>query len=238
MAPTASSWVRRLRGVVPLDLPVAGVGLAVLLCGAFVLAKARDRRAAVAFWRMTTPMGLALEVVPAGFHGTLWALALAFAGLALFGLALLALTLVFPSPEAPPRRWPLLWVLAVAVLVLYVPCWWQPAPLFTVVSAANDALLAGYILAACVRLTWVLRRPRSAIQRAQIRWLAIGLACGFLPLAALNLVPHLLTGGELAPPQVSILALTLLPLSIGAAIVRTEFLGITRHAQALLGHPQ
>lgn len=211
----------------PLDLPVAGLGLVVLLCGAFVLATGRDRRAAAAFWRMTTPIGLALESVPAGFHGALWAIVLTFVGLALFGPALLALTLVFPSPEAPPRRWPLAWAPAVAVLLFYLPCWWRPAPLFALVAAANDALLAGYIFAACARLVWVLRHPCSATQRAQLHWLAVGLACGFLPLASFDLVPHLLTGGELVPPQVSILALALLPLCIGAAIVRTEFLGIT-----------
>jgi len=213
--------------VAPLNLPVAGLGLVVLLCGAFVLARGRDRRAAAAFWRMTTPIGLALEGVPAGFHGAPWALALVFVGLALFGPALLALTLVFPSPEAPPRRWPLAWVPAVAILLFYLPCWWRPAPLFALVSAANDALLAAYIFVACARLVWVLRHPCSATQRAQLHWLAVGLACGFLPLASFNLVPHLLTGEELVPPQVSILALALLPLYIGAAIVRTEFLGIT-----------
>jgi len=211
----------------PLNLAVAGLGLVVVLCGAIVLAEARDRRAAVAFWRMTTPIGVALESVPAGYHGAPWALALTFAGLALFGPALLALTLDFPSPETPPRRRPLLWAPVAAVLLLYPPCWWRPAPLFAPVAAANDALLAGYILAACARLAWGLRQPRSATQRAQLHWLAAGLACGFLPLALLNLVPHLLTGGELAPPQISILALALLPLCISAAIARAEFLGVT-----------
>jgi len=85
----------------PIDLPVAGLGLVVMLCGAFVLIRGRDRRAAAAFWRMTIPIGLALEGVPAGFHGAPWALVLVFVGLALFGPALLALTLVFPSPETP-----------------------------------------------------------------------------------------------------------------------------------------
>ncbi len=210
-----------------LDLPVAGLGLMVLLCGAFVLATGQERRAAAAFWRMTTPIGLALEGVPAGFHGTPWALALVFVGLTLFGPALLALTLVFPSLPIPPQRWPLVWTPSAAVLLFYLPCWWQPFPLFALVSAANDTLLAGYILAACARLVWVLRHARSPTQRAQLCWLTVGLVCGFLPLASFNLVPHLLTGSELAPPQASILALGLLPLSIGAAIVRTEFLGIT-----------
>jgi len=60
-----------------------------------------------------------------------------------------------------------------------------------------------------------------------LQWLALGLILGFLPLVALNLLPGLLVGHDLLPPQVSILAITLLFLSVGVAIVRTEFLGVT-----------
>jgi len=212
--------------VAPLDLTVCGLGLCVALGGALVLAKGRDRPAATAFWRMSTPIGLALGVVPAGFHGAPWAVAIAFVTFTLFGPALLALTLVFPNAAPPRWRSALLWAPALGLLLFYPLCWWRPAPLFPIAEGAFNVALAGYILAACARLAWVQRRPRSALQRGQLRLLALGLVGGFAPLALLNLLPTALIGADLAPPQISILSLVLLPLCVGAAIVRTEFLGI------------
>jgi len=211
-----------------LDLLDGGVGLCVVLFGALVLMKGQDdRRAAVAFWRMSLPIGLAMGVIPAGFHGVLWAIALTFVALALFGPALLDLTLVFPSTDTPVLLRRLIWLPALVLLAFYIPCWRYPAPLFVLVSNASDGLLAAYILAACARLVWALRHPRSALQRTQLRFLTCGLVGAFLPLALFNLVPYLLAGRDLAPPQASILALVVLLFSVGVAIVRTEFFGIT-----------
>lgn len=213
----------------PLDLLVSALGLCIVLFGALVLTNERgqDRRAARTFWRMSTLIGLSLGVVPAGFHGAPWAIALSFVTLVIFGPALLDLSLVFPSTTAPPRHRPLIWLPALAPLLLYPLCWWRPVPLFSFVSIAGNVLFVGYILAACGRLIWVWRHPRSALQRVRLQWLALGLILGFLPLVALNLLPGLLVGHDLLPPQVSVLALVLLPFSVGVAIVRTEFLGVT-----------
>ncbi len=215
----------------PLDIPVAGLGLFVLLMGAVVLLKGRDRAAAGAFWRMSVPAALALGVSPAGFHGTPWAIALTFVSLSLFGPALLDLTLTFPSrgPRmgAPTLYRRAIWLPAAVLVALYPVCWWRPVPLFVAVQTAGDIALAGYILAACARVGWVLRQPRSPLQQAQLRWLALGLSSGFAPVVALNLLPSILTGHGLAPIQLSILSLAALPLCIGTAIVRVEFLGIT-----------
>jgi len=217
----------------PLDIPVAGLGLFVLLMGAVVLLKGRDRAAAGAFWRMSAPAALALGVSPAGFHGASWAIALTFVSLSLFGPALLDLTLTFPSmgprvgAPSPALFRRTLWLPAVVLVALHPLCWWRPVPLFAAVQVAGDAALAGYILVACARIGWVLRGPRSPLQQAQLRCLALGLSGGFAPVVALNLLPFVLTGHGLAPIQLSILSLAALPLCIGTAIVRVEFLGIT-----------
>jgi DNA-binding CsgD family transcriptional regulator len=215
-----------MTAVAPLDMTVCGLGLCVVLVGALVLAKGRDRRATLAFWRMSTTIGLALGAVPAGYHGVPWAVALAFVALTLFGPALVSLTLMFPSATAPRRRSALLWAPALGLLLFYPFCWWRPAPLFPLAEGAFNAALAGYILAACARLVWVQCRPRSTLQKVQLRLLAFGLVGGFAPLALLNLLPTALIGHDLVPAQLSILSLVVLPLSVGAAIVRTEFLGI------------
>jgi len=212
-----------------LDLLVAALGLCLVLFGALVLTNERgqDRGAARAFWRMSTLIGLSLGVVPAGFHGVPWAIALSFVTLTLFGPALLDVVFVFPSPGARITRRALSW-LPMAVLLLFYPlCWRYPAPLFSLVAMAGDALLVVYILTACGRLVWVWRHPRSALQHAQLQWLGLGLILGFMPLALFDLLPYILSGRYLVAPQLSILALVLLPFSVGIAIVRTEFLGVT-----------
>src|SRR5205823_10087487 len=84
-----------------------------------------------------------------------------------------------------------------------------------------------YTMVACVRVVALLSQSRSAHQRAQLQWLALGLVCGFMPLVLLTLLPLILVGHPLLPAQGSILALGLLPVSVGTAIVRTEFFGIT-----------
>jgi len=215
----------------PLDIPVAVLGLLVLLIGAVVLVKGRDQAAAAAFWRMSVPAALALGVSPAGFHGAPGAIALTFVSLSLFGPALLDLTLTFPSMgpcmSAPVLYRRAIWLPAAVLVALYPLCWWRPVPLFTPVQVAGDAALAGYILAACARIGWILRQPRSPLQQAQLRWLALGLSSGFAPVVALNLLPSILTGHGLAPIQLSILSLAALPLCVGAAIVRQDFLGVT-----------
>jgi len=213
----------------PLDLPVAALGLGAILFGAFILAKGRgrDRRAAWAFWRMSMLLGLALGVVPAGFHGVPWAIALSFGALALFGPALLDVTLAFPRTEARLRRRALLWLPTGVPLLLYPVCWWRPVPLFSLVAMTGDTLLVGYIVSACAHLVWVRTHPHSALQRTQFQWLALGLILGFMPLALFDLLPYVLTSHYLLAPQVSILALALLPLCVGIAIVRTEVFGIT-----------
>lgn len=57
------------------------------------------------------------------------------------------------------------------------------------------------------------------------------------PMIALNLLPSILTGHGLAPIQISILSLAALPLCVGTAIVRQEFLGVTSliHRRTLHG---
>ncbi len=213
----------------PLDLPVAALGLGAILFGAFILTKGRgeDRRAARAFWRMSMLLGLALGVVPAGFHGVPWAIALSFVALTLFGPALLDVTLTFPRTEAWLRWRALLWLPVGVPLLLYPVCWWRPVHLFSLVATAGDTLLTAYIVGACAHLVWVWTHPHSALQRAQFQWLALGLILGFTPLVLCDLLPYVLTGHYLLAPQESILALALLPLCVGIAIVRTEFLGIT-----------
>jgi hypothetical protein len=211
--------------LIVLDLFVVGLGLCFLALGALVGTKSPDRAAGGAYWRMSLCGGAALGFVPPGLHGLPWALVLDFTALRLFGPALLELAWVFPSegpgwPRSEVRRYrPLVWLPALALLALYPLCWWRPAPLFSLVQIADGCVLLGYIAAACLRLGVVLRRPHSAHQRAQLQWLALGLAAGFLPFAMLTLLPLILVGHALLPAELSILFLALPPVSVAVVIV-------------------
>jgi len=222
----------RLPVVRPLDVVVAGLGLSLLLLGAVVYMKSADPAAGGAFWRMSLLAGITMGVVPAGFHGAPWALVLTFVALYLFGPALLDLTLSFPADTATSwgrglRQRSLLWLPVLVVLLLYPLCWWQPAQLFPPVQATATLLLASYILAACAHMVLVARRDPSAQQHTQVQLVALGLVFGLLPFVALTLLPLIIAGHALVAGEVTILALVLLPLTVGVAIVRLEFLGIT-----------
>lgn len=209
-----------------LDLLLAALGYGFLALGTAVLLKSSDPPAARAFWRASLFAGSALGFVPAGIHGVPWALVLDFAALRLLGPALLDVALLLPAPGIHPRRPPLIWAPALVLLLLYAICWWRPAPLFSLMRIGDDVTLGGYVLAASLHLVLSLRHPPSAALRAQLQFLALGLIGGFLPFLLLTLLPLILSGRALVPAQLSILALILLPLCVGAAIGRTEFLGI------------
>ncbi len=211
----------------PASLLDTVLGLCLLALGAVVRARGRDRAASRAYWRMSLCAGAALGLVPAGVHGVTWALALDFIALMLFGPALLDLTLAFPGPPPSARRRALLWLPALALVLFYPLCWWRPTTLFPLAQGAGEFALGVYILAAGVRIIYALVRPHSPQQRAQAQALALGLVGGLLPLIVLTLLPEILIRRILVPGEISILALALLPLSVGVSIVRDEFLGVT-----------
>ncbi len=228
----------------PTAFLLAALGLALTALGLLVLVRSADRVAGRTFWRMSLFVGATLGVLPAGYHGAWWALALTFVFLHLQAPAILEMALAFPTPAAPPRprRRALLWAPMLVLMLLYPLCWWRPLPFFPPVVTLAAALLAGYLLATGGRVTLILVRSRSydPQRRAQVGLVGLGLAGGFAPFVALTMLPLVVAGQPLVPADITILALFLLPMSVGLAIARGEFLGITRLVQrrtlhALLG---
>jgi len=219
------------------DLLDTALGLWLLLLGALALARASDRRAGRAFWTTCVTGGLALGMAAAAAHGLRPALIAQFAALRLAGPAFLALALALPADAAPlggaykgrGRALAWIWLPALAVLPTYLLSAWRPDAFAPSVRALVDIVLLGYIVAACARIAVLALRHRalSAVGRAQLALLALGSVGGFAPFLALSLGPRLVAGAEIAPSQVTILALALLPLCVSVAVVRTEFLGIT-----------
>lgn len=217
------------------SLLIVGLGLCFLLLGVGVLGKSPDRPAGRAYWRMSLCAGVALGLVPAGFHGLPWALGLQFVALRLFGPTLLDLTYASPgrrrSPMRPTRFRPLLWLPAVALLPLYPLCWWWPVPLFDLVQLADGLVLLGYGVASGARVMTTLRHSPSGRQQAQLQWFSLGLALGLTPFMLLSVLPLILIHRALVAPGISILALAALPVCVGIAIVRADFLGVVSLAR-------
>ncbi len=219
------------------DLLDTGLGLWLLLLGALALARASDRRAGRAFWTTCVTGGLALGMAAAAAHGLRPALIAQFAALRLAGPAFLTLAMALPADAAPlggaykgrGRALAWIWLPALAVLPTYLLSAWRPDAFAPSVRALVDIVLLGYIVAACARIAVLALRHRalSAAGRAQLALLALGSVGGFAPFLALSLGPRLVTGAEIVPSQVTIVALALLPLCVSVAVVRTEFLGIT-----------
>lgn len=211
----------------PLDILVVGLGLCLLLLGHLVLKKGRDGTTTKAFRHMSLFAALGLGLVPAARAGIPWALALDFVSIKLFGPALVELALVVPRMRPDKILRFLLWLPALALVLLYPLCWWYSIALFPVLQAASYAMLAGYCLAAVLCLGFaVSHRPIPTHLREQLFWLCIGLGGGIAPFTLLTLLPLILSDKSLIPGELSILALVLLPLCVIVAVARTEFMGI------------
>lgn len=209
-----------------LTVLVVALGWTLLLLGFVVLVISPDRTAAAAFWRLSLLLGATLALAPAGERGGPWVLALHFTILRLCGPALLELTLRFPVGTRLLDRHlllrVLLWLPALAALLLYRGI---------VAGVPNGAalpgmVLCGYVLVAVVRLGLVCLHPQTAPQRAQVRYLAMGLLAGVLPSVVLTLAPQVMIGHPLVSADATLLTLGALPLCIGLAIARVELFGI------------
>lgn len=208
------------------ELLDAGLGLLLLGLGAFVLRRGSNRAISVVFWLVCLLAGVAIALNPSASHGAPWALVAQAVAVRLFGPALLTTAQSFAARRAS-RKWRgyLLWGPALTLIPLYAAYWVSPS--FPRVVAYVDWLALGaYIVMACAVLATSLRHAQTAQERAQGRWLALGLVGGLAPFILLTLLPHILAGRELAPVELSILAFVLLPIAMTLAIAHTEMFGI------------
>lgn len=214
------------------DVAIFSLGMGLLALGAVILVKSADAVAGWTFWRMSLYVGAALAFAPAGSRGILWVLPLHFVALRLAAPAVVALAWVLPAhanPGSARRGVPaVLWLPTYLLLALYPACWLWPVPLFPLLQVLDGAALFGYLVWAIVLLVmrwW--HGHRTALERTQLRLITLGIAGGFTPFLLLTVLPLLIVGHVILPFQVSILALVLLPLCVGVAIVQAELLGIT-----------
>lgn len=167
-------------------------------------------------------------------YGAAWALAIEFGAVTCFGAVALLLFLAFPVNRlcTPAGRWVAVSGLVVTLALLAMYGWVvrvAPSaytllrPLGLTALAVELALASGLAIVA-----WVRPSPERRHARASLALVAAGAVAGLAPFGVLVAVPSALGDGYLLPPEVAILSVVVLPLSLAVAVLGHRLLGIER----------
>lgn len=162
--------------------------------------------------------------------------------LCLLGPSLFRFHLLFPVPRTGP-----LWK---SVLVCFYGLAWVLMVPFVVLDPLYFRLLSWYpVWRACVRMTFVLSALASigllsrsystatnAQIRRQVRLIASGTACAFVPMVFLSILPEMFAGSFLLPYEVTFLGLAFIPLAYAVAIYWHNLLDVDRFLNRSLVH--
>lgn len=203
-----------------------------LLVGGSVFVLATDLLEATVVLSFTVAAATMLEAAIATRMGVTWALE--FAALAAFGATAVLLFLVLPVNRLRTR--PGYWVAggclgtAAALVACYGWTITADSAAYALLRPVLFVTLSADLLTASLLATLASFKPSA--QRAQARrmvaLLAVGTAVALAPFCLLSLLPYALGLGYQVSPDVSILSLGLLPLSLGGAVLSRQFLGIDR----------
>jgi membrane-associated protease RseP (regulator of RpoE activity) len=208
----------------------AAVGGAVYILAADLAAV----RSIFTFTVATAAMFAAAIATP---FGAKWALIAEYLTVIGFGTTALLLALIFPID----RCWRAVGRLiagasvATATTLAIVYGWTvlvDPAG-YAILLPVTYATVAAELIGAIVLfgLGFATGGPRGREARAALTLVTLGAGGGFLPFCLLALGPRLLGLGSLVPPDIAILAVGLLPVGLGAAVLAPRFHGIARVAR-------
>ena len=203
--------------------------------GGAVFLLSDDRRVARLTLGWATAWAVALIVALALPSGRAWPLALMYAAVGAFGGTTFLLFLAFPVDRLRGHagRWAAAGCVGVHLLLLAAYGWVLVADsaAYALLQPVHYAVLIGEFTGAILLLVGAGAAIHRRVEvRRPLALLTLGTAAGLLPFTLLNLVPHLLGVGYLAPPDVVILSAGLLPLGLGAAVLSRQFLGVSRLA--------
>jgi signal transduction histidine kinase len=202
--------------------------------GTIVYLLATDRPAGTAFFGVAVVAAVALIAAIATPIGLSWALAIEFVGLVGFPASLLIFTLVFPRAYVRHNVGK-----GAALLCLLISLVLLSTYLRIVIGDGSDfqtfrrwfyLVFLMELLSACIllALACIGRSSREREARRTLVIVALGAAMGFVPFCLLVILPTALGGTYLVRPDMAILPLAFLPVSIGAAVLRRQLMGIDR----------
>jgi len=203
----------------------AAVGLLVFLLS-------RQLRPAVGLLMFGADTALLLLASLATPFGVPWALAVVLMSMLGFGFSTLTLFVLFPVDQTH-RAWAR-WAVRIAaaaslaVAALYVVAVRDPTVYPFVLRAMLSVVSLELVIAVGVVITaW----RASALERRAIGLIMLGLAAGVAPFVLFSALPFLIRGAAVVPPELSIVAISLMPVSFGVLILRRQFPGIERPAR-------
>ncbi len=213
-----------------------GLGLLFYLLALFVFTRARDRPAARAFFVLFASGGVALTLMWPSALGQPWAVGLEFVMVACFGSAWANFFLIFPPRRRTTAllRFVLLALPVSVVVVLYIVALVVDVAWYDSARQLRGLVMLAGIGGGCAWLIAGLLRSQTWDERRLLTVLALGTVSGITPFLLGTLIPSI--GGRLPlmPAQVSILPLSLLPLSFGYALLRHHLFGTTVRVRRVL----
>lgn len=233
---TITATVASAESVTPVRYRWSFLALATFfaLIGAVVFLVAEERRAAWIFFGFATAWATTMLAAIAIPVGRGWSLGLEYGAVVASGTTTLLLALIFPEDRLVTRGGRAAALVAILIaLGLLAAYGWVLAfdtAFYTVVQPLMFLYLAGMFIAATITLIFAFARiPR----RQRGRWRGVGLVLlgavlGLLPFCLLALLPGALGQGYLAPPDITIMSIIFLPLTLGAALLSRQFLAIAR----------
>jgi len=233
-APVVARADAALVALAPLLKSFPAIAIAFFGVGGIVFVVANDVLTGgiiLAFATSSAVMLLAALIAP---FGAAWALALEYASFLGFGAGTFLVFLVFPVNRlgVPSRRRFALGFLVAhgALLVLYLFAVAFDTGLYPATQVGAFGALALDVLGAGALAVRALTKPPPVARQARfaLGFIAIGLLLGVAPFGVLSLGPSLLGLGEIVRPDVAVLSMICLPLSLGVAVLGRQFLGISR----------
>ncbi len=166
--------------------------------------------------------------------GSAWALGVEYVAVVSFGATTFLLFLVFPINHLLTswgRRAAKACLALVATLFMgYIWVVVVDPPAYQPLQRIGFATLVAQFMGAGMLVIAATVKTSAKQQQAQraLGLIALGTIAGLAPFCLLALAPRLLGLGHLVRPDVAILSVVLVPVSLGAAILSRQFFGITR----------
>ncbi len=181
-----------------------------------------------------TSAAAALLAAIATSSGLPWAYLVEFIAVITFSASTFLLFLVFPVNRLAFRRHRWLAITCISVNVILILLY---VVVFTFISTAYEILRPVSFAAVTLNLLGAVALMLEAIARPQLvpaetrrsaGLVAIGAFAGVAPICALSLVPRVLGFSDVVAPEVAILSIVFLPVSLGAVALNRQFFGISR----------
>lgn len=166
--------------------------------------------------------------------GLPWAFLVEFIAVITFSASTFLLFLVFPVNRLTfrRRRWMAIGCITVnAVLILlYILVFTFDSAAYEILQPVSFTSVVVNLVGAVVLIVEAMVRPLlvPVETRSSAALVAVGTFAGVAPFCTLSLVPRVLGFEDVVAPEIAILSLVLLPVSLGAVALNRQFFGISR----------